>query len=765
MPKYSIQAPDGRTYQIDGPPGATDDQVRQKVLEQHPQAARPAPKSFLGMLGRGMQNLPGDAVDTVKAIPGAIVGAEKLAEGAYQRGIRDNLPTPLQGNQPRYDTSAFDATVRDTVGAAKGFAQHVREMSPADQRGTAPSVATPDDTAAYNEVANANYDKYGTKQNVYRTVAEHPIAAIGDVASVVDPVLKIPAVAAKVGEAGQVVRGLAGAVGAKVGEAAAPLADVVTAERRGTAIAEQGRTATTADEAAAQAAAEAKSAADAAAAQRTMTLAQKRAAYEDRVRTLRAQKTAASAAPELGLGDPAHLDEIGTSYRDPAVANADKLNEGMRTADAQYRDAMQQVVDARATMGVGVSDMPTAKDLIAKSRAIVKPDPVGRPTVGLEPAADAGGRLHQRVLDALTPQKIPLSPSEAAEAAKKGDTIITDSTGAKYKIVKPSFQGVDELRRFLGQVRSGTVEDFKAIPAMEAGNLYGDVSKVLDEYAMGTRAPVQANWKAGKAALAPYEEAATGKMLTGVQPNTGGMPSTPASAIPGRVVAGGREGFNQIAAITGRGNALAALRSQVQNGLAGKSADAAHALVAPGTQLGSVIAGDSELSAQVSDYLQRLRASEQAGTDAQALGKRLDASTARTANLNKVASALQDSSAKAAVTARQAEQNILELKQLPAPLVIPRYRKMLTDAHTAGRISTENLSAGMDLANSAEKAFKTKDMRDTWLKNAGMTLGAGAIPLTAGAPLAVAGAAAGAGLGIGVLGRNLRHATIFRHKK
>lgn len=46
MPRYAIQAPDGKTYQIDGPPGATDDQVRAEVMRQYPHlASAPPPKA------------------------------------------------------------------------------------------------------------------------------------------------------------------------------------------------------------------------------------------------------------------------------------------------------------------------------------------------------------------------------------------------------------------------------------------------------------------------------------------------------------------------------------------------------------------------------------------------------------------------------------------------------------------------------------------------------------------------------------------------
>lgn len=48
MPAYKIKAPNGQTYQIDGPEGATDDQVRAEVLRQFPDAGgapRPAARA------------------------------------------------------------------------------------------------------------------------------------------------------------------------------------------------------------------------------------------------------------------------------------------------------------------------------------------------------------------------------------------------------------------------------------------------------------------------------------------------------------------------------------------------------------------------------------------------------------------------------------------------------------------------------------------------------------------------------------------------
>lgn len=45
MPVYSIQAPNGKTYQIDGPEGATQEDVQSQVLKQFPGAAFPVPSN------------------------------------------------------------------------------------------------------------------------------------------------------------------------------------------------------------------------------------------------------------------------------------------------------------------------------------------------------------------------------------------------------------------------------------------------------------------------------------------------------------------------------------------------------------------------------------------------------------------------------------------------------------------------------------------------------------------------------------------------
>lgn len=41
MPTYTMRAPNGKTYEIEGPPGATEEQVRTEILRRDPAAATP----------------------------------------------------------------------------------------------------------------------------------------------------------------------------------------------------------------------------------------------------------------------------------------------------------------------------------------------------------------------------------------------------------------------------------------------------------------------------------------------------------------------------------------------------------------------------------------------------------------------------------------------------------------------------------------------------------------------------------------------------
>jgi hypothetical protein len=98
MPIYSIQAPDGKTYEIEGPPGATQAQVIQAVLRQNPEAGTPPPPpegGFLPAFKAGVQNILGQGALTAgKAGLIDTQTAEKFA--AERRAKADSIFQPTQ---------------------------------------------------------------------------------------------------------------------------------------------------------------------------------------------------------------------------------------------------------------------------------------------------------------------------------------------------------------------------------------------------------------------------------------------------------------------------------------------------------------------------------------------------------------------------------------------------------------------------------------------------------------------------------------------
>lgn len=89
MPVYEIQAPNGKTYRIEGPEGATDAQVRQAVLKQHPDASqrvKPKPvKGWAESLKDSAVNTAAGLVQGVAAIPDAVTQA---SAGAMRYGAQ-----------------------------------------------------------------------------------------------------------------------------------------------------------------------------------------------------------------------------------------------------------------------------------------------------------------------------------------------------------------------------------------------------------------------------------------------------------------------------------------------------------------------------------------------------------------------------------------------------------------------------------------------------------------------------------------------------
>lgn len=99
MPKYSIQAPNGKTYQVDGPEGATDEQVQAEVMRQFPEVAGAAPAAPMhSYMAKGKNDKP----DVPFQAPEGATDEDLQKAAAKATGDKDYLRASIihQGETP-----------------------------------------------------------------------------------------------------------------------------------------------------------------------------------------------------------------------------------------------------------------------------------------------------------------------------------------------------------------------------------------------------------------------------------------------------------------------------------------------------------------------------------------------------------------------------------------------------------------------------------------------------------------------------------------
>lgn len=123
--KYQIQAPDGKTYTVDGPEGATEEQVRAEVLRQFPQAAGSQDTGEPVVVEGG--RLPGPNED----------GYNDFIQAGYQTDAQGNLIGKAPDQRP----------VSQSQGFAEGFEKPWNNAADWLTQGLNNAVATPTELA------------------------------------------------------------------------------------------------------------------------------------------------------------------------------------------------------------------------------------------------------------------------------------------------------------------------------------------------------------------------------------------------------------------------------------------------------------------------------------------------------------------------------------------------------------------------------------------------------------------------------------------
>lgn len=139
MPTYRIQAPNGRTYTIEGPPGATQEEVAAAVLAQNPEAGEPPVETTLGgQVKEFFKGIPAGAVNMVES---AATGASALLPDEMEPGARDVIRRAAGAvKAPFAPAQGYEDTVGAKLGQATGSFLPFLALGPLGTAGRAAAV-------------------------------------------------------------------------------------------------------------------------------------------------------------------------------------------------------------------------------------------------------------------------------------------------------------------------------------------------------------------------------------------------------------------------------------------------------------------------------------------------------------------------------------------------------------------------------------------------------------------------------------------------
>lgn len=160
------------------------------------------------------------------------------------------------------------------------------------------------------------------------------------------------------------------------------------------------------------------------------------------------------------------------------LSDAEALAASKKAADVPLRATMEAAAGAQAAKGIGVSDIPEAKNLVNELKYRLKP---GGPVVTI-PTADQA-KAYGSIIDALSP-------------TAQGQ--------------KPSLEMVSNLRRQLAETAYGGADPsgYAAIGKVDRRDLVKKLHDIEDAYTGGASAPVRENWKAAMTASEKADELA-----------------------------------------------------------------------------------------------------------------------------------------------------------------------------------------------------------------------------------------------------------------
>jgi hypothetical protein len=438
--------------------------------------------------------------------------------------------------------------------------------------------------------------------------------------------------------------------------------------------------------------------------------------------------------PKVGQVRP--LSDRGAFVSNAAVAQRSRIYENQVSQDRVLREAADQVVADNETAGRFITDVPSAKELMKEVSGRLSPDPVKSPTATSLPSPEES-KVLGAVQTAMRDRRVVLSEDEARAATDAG--IKLEKVGDQYvRTFKTSFEALDNLRRRLGESFNGVPTGFEGIPTHLARDMYGKVSRVLDDYVGAARGEVQANWKAGLQALEPFDNTRTGKALTATQGETG-ISSVSSAEVPGRILSQGREGVQQLKSLSGEKTAKEFLQDEVETALVNAdgtplSYNEAVKKVGPNTKLGDAIKADPQIDATVQQHLQRLNDARIAGVRAEnfagfgkARVKKAETLEREAATTDTEAARLTKEAEKAKSEADSWSARLIELDRADPTEAIGSAKTIMREMRQSGRIDDDQYEKALSEIEKAATAVAKGEMRKNLITSALRTAGISAL--------------------------------------
>lgn len=352
------------------------------------------------------------------------------------------------------------------------------------------------------------------------------------------------------------------------------------------------------------------------------------------------------------IGTVRNPSEIGSPLQTAALQNEATLTNARSALDKELRTARDAIVAENEAKGVTITSTPAYKALVERLKPIVSPNVATMPEIA-QSTDPTVKRLYQEIWDRVTPQRISLTPEQYRQAERAGVKVkigVGPNGEETYsRTIMPSFNAVDDTRRFLGQAFADQQSGYSAISGVEKQKLYSMLDDIQKEYVGGAQGALQKNWREASERLNMFDTKA-GKTLTATQGDTGAL-RTNAADIPSQFFGKGADRIGHLQDVTG--NPALVQRGAgdwVASQLAGKTGPQVAEALSPQRKLADMLAHPTvaPVASNVSSYAKALNAWERTGARAASEGKAAE-------QAQKTASAVGTQAESAQATARAAE--------------------------------------------------------------------------------------------------------------